>query len=194
VSTYNLGDSGWMHLRLGAGNVFGSQGHRALWGLISQSDEQTHFFNCPFQLGTDSGDLASDGAVKDVGVLPGDMLLLSTDGLFDNLFEHEIAAHLSQINAEACMAVVEAAREGRVTAKGLLDAADMKTFSEFQACKTSLGVAASTLAVQAQIAGSNTQRKSPFSVGANKHGYSFQGGKLDDVAVVLALVLPPVSA
>jgi len=72
----NLGDSGFMVIR----------------GLdiIYRSKEQQHAFNSPYQLGTGSTDRPEHATVTEVNVLPGDLVILGSDGLFDNLYDDEI--------------------------------------------------------------------------------------------------------
>jgi protein phosphatase PTC7 len=82
----NLGDSGFMISRNGS--------------VAFISPQQQHEFNFPFQIG--SPDSMSDSPTKadmhTVEVLPGDILIAATDGLFDNVFPEEAAAmvHLSK--------------------------------------------------------------------------------------------------
>ncbi|KAH8286681.1 hypothetical protein KR018_009969 [Drosophila ironensis] len=82
LHTANLGDSGFMLVRHGA--------------VVFRSMEQQHQFNSPFQLAippegqestvfSDSPDRAN---LTDFQTQPGDVLLLATDGVFDNVPEH----------------------------------------------------------------------------------------------------------
>jgi len=72
----NLGDSAFMVVR----------------GLdiIFRSREQQHAFNSPYQLGTGSADRPEHAQVTEVDVQPGDLVVLGSDGLFDNLYDDEI--------------------------------------------------------------------------------------------------------
>ncbi len=76
----NLGDSGYRLLRGGA--------------LAAASLPQQHEFDCPYQLGCakfiSNNDTAAMGAETDVALQEGDLLLLASDGLFDNMEEHEL--------------------------------------------------------------------------------------------------------
>ena len=84
LSAANLGDSGFIVLRR-LPNASAKE-----WGLYFQTTEQVHFFNCPFQLGTNSKDSPSDAQSFKIPVEQGDIIVLATDGLFDNLFVHDI--------------------------------------------------------------------------------------------------------
>lgn len=59
--------------------------------VLFKTKEQWHWFDCPRQLGTNSPDTPRGNAVVDVveiGV--GDVVLAMSDGVIDNLWEHEI--------------------------------------------------------------------------------------------------------
>jgi protein phosphatase PTC7 len=59
--------------------------------IIYKSEEQWHWFDCPRQLGTNSPDTPKDNAVTEtVDIEVGDVVLAMTDGVIDNLWEHEI--------------------------------------------------------------------------------------------------------
>ena len=51
-----------------------------------------HYFNCPYQLGSHSGDDPSDSLRQMCKVMVGDVWVCGIDGLFDNLFDSEILA------------------------------------------------------------------------------------------------------
>ncbi|KAG9455352.1 hypothetical protein H6P81_008256 [Aristolochia fimbriata] len=75
----NLGDSGFLVVRDGC--------------TIFRSPAQQHDFNFTYQLacGNDS-DLPSSGQVFTIPVVPGDVIIAGTDGLFDNLYNNEVTA------------------------------------------------------------------------------------------------------
>ncbi|OMO84300.1 phosphatase 2C (PP2C)-like protein [Corchorus olitorius] len=96
IHAINLGDSGFIVVRDGC--------------TVFQSPVQQHGFNFTYQLESgDTGDLPSSGQVFRIPVLPGDVIVAGTDGLFDNLYNNEVTA-----------VVVQAQRSGfspEVTAK-----------------------------------------------------------------------------
>jgi len=60
--------------------------------FVYKSTEQWHWFDCPYQLGTNSLDTPAANAVVDkVELEEGDIVILATDGLPDNLWDTEIA-------------------------------------------------------------------------------------------------------
>jgi len=89
--TANLGDSGLLIVRKGE--------------VVHRTEEQQHYFNTPFQLSvaptvlegvvlSDSPDSADQSSF---GVKEGDIILVGTDGLFDNMSEEMILSHLSKV-------------------------------------------------------------------------------------------------
>ncbi|GJQ08676.1 hypothetical protein GpartN1_g467.t1 [Galdieria partita] len=67
--------------------------------LIFKTVEQQHYFNCPYQLGTDSNDTLHMGQKIDIPLRVGDILVLGTDGLFDNLFDEDIKLAVERTKA-----------------------------------------------------------------------------------------------
>lgn len=81
----NLGDSQVMVIR------------PSTRSMVFKSTEQWHWFDCPRQLGTNSPDTPNTCAVVDeVAILEGDVVLAMSDGVIDNLWEHEIVEKVSE--------------------------------------------------------------------------------------------------
>ncbi|GJM85605.1 hypothetical protein PR202_ga02073 [Eleusine coracana subsp. coracana] len=58
--------------------------------VVRRSRQQQHRFNCPYQLRSTGGDGVGDAAVGEMQVAEGDVVVVGTDGLFDNVFDHEL--------------------------------------------------------------------------------------------------------
>ncbi|XP_074039512.1 protein phosphatase PTC7 homolog isoform X1 [Leptinotarsa decemlineata] len=94
--TANIGDSGVMVVRRGK--------------VIHKSEEQQHYFNTPFQLslpppGYQQEVLSDqpDSAITDnFPVEDGDVILVATDGVFDNLPQSLILNELVKVQGERC--------------------------------------------------------------------------------------------
>ncbi|GJN21650.1 hypothetical protein PR202_gb09148 [Eleusine coracana subsp. coracana] len=71
-----IGDSGFAVLRAGK--------------MVHRSKAQQSCFNCPFQLCTFGGNRLADADVGEAPVAEGDVVVLGTDGLFDNVFDVEL--------------------------------------------------------------------------------------------------------
>ena len=77
LNSVNVGDSGFIILRV---------------SQVIQSRQITiHSFNFPFQLGQGSPDQPEDGVVVGIKLKPEDIIVMATDGLWDNLFEEQVA-------------------------------------------------------------------------------------------------------
>ncbi|KAG0175504.1 hypothetical protein DFQ28_000073 [Apophysomyces sp. BC1034] len=136
--------------------------------FIFRSEEQQHSFNYPYQLGTASFDAPTDAQQFTIKVEEGDIVILASDGLFDNLYDDEI------------MEEVQKCVQHRVTDQS----ADQATSS------TSVSQAISdALAFRAKIVSEDPDNpSSPFQVRAMHEGLYYQGGKLDDITVLVAIV------
>ena len=103
LRTLNVGDSGFRVLRAERGAAAAAAAAvapsvaapAAALEVVHRSAEQQHYFNCPLQLGTGSRDRPEHGARELLEVRDGDLILMATDGVFDNLFDDEIAALLA---------------------------------------------------------------------------------------------------
>lgn len=85
LNVSNLGDSGFVLVRNGK--------------VEFQSPQQQHGFNFPFQLGSagTQSDLPNVAMRFEVPVQLGDIVVVGTDGLFDNVFSDEIATIVNQV-------------------------------------------------------------------------------------------------
>lgn len=63
--------------------------------VLYKTTEQWHWFDCPRQLGTNSPDTPRDNAVTDtVEIQENDVVLAMSDGVIDNLWQHEIVTNV----------------------------------------------------------------------------------------------------
>ncbi|OQR81633.1 phosphatase 2C 55-like [Thraustotheca clavata] len=145
----NLGDSGFLHCR--------QQDKK--WDVIFESPPQCHYFNCPLQLGMDSRDQPKHADLTQHTVEKNDLIIVATDGVFDNLFTEELIQlldHISEVHPPA--------------------PDNMQLYADIIA------------EVTQKVAASET-RRTPFAVSARHAGYtSTTGGKMDDITVITALV------
>ncbi|KAL8172161.1 hypothetical protein V2J09_023965 [Rumex salicifolius] len=139
----SIGDSGFMILRKGR-NIYKS--------IIKQRR-----FNAPCHLGNGGRFTppceAIEGKIK---VIPGDIIVAATDGLFDNMFEREIERTVKKIRAQG---------------------ANPQNVAE-------------TLVKLALYNSMDECFESPFSKAADEAGQEHQGGKRDDITVVVGFIQP----
>jgi len=138
----NLGDSGFLVVRDGS--------------LLHRQAEQQHGFNFPFQLGTGSTDGPDDAECVELQLQEGDVVVVATDGVLDNLFAEEIVAIV---------------REGMSLKKTEAEVATR--IAQLSSAKANL-----------------SSGRTPFAVNARQAGFSYSGGKLDDITVVVGFVVP----
>jgi protein phosphatase PTC7 len=59
--------------------------------VAGKSREISHYFECPYQLSVDSPDRPKDGTKWNVELLKGDIILMASDGVFDNMSDEDVA-------------------------------------------------------------------------------------------------------
>ena len=136
---------------------------------IFRSEEQQHSFNFPFQLGTSSPDRPKDAQSFTVAVEKGDIIIMGSDGLFDNLFDREI---LSIVKSQL----------STFTLPGSGNKPPRMLSIEPQKISDALAERAKA------VSNSKLNVDSPFQVRAVSEGLYYQGGKADDISVIVAIV------
>ncbi|KAG0183067.1 hypothetical protein DFQ28_004649 [Apophysomyces sp. BC1034] len=138
-------------------------------GYVFRSEEQQHSFNFPYQLGTRSRDKPKHAQTFNINVEKNDIIVMGSDGLFDNLFDKEILTMVqSHVAANTLPGV--AGRPARLL-----------NFDP--------QVLANALATEAQAVSENHRHlDSPFQRKAMNEGLYYQGGKADDISVIVAIV------
>ncbi|WWC63571.1 uncharacterized protein I303_106175 [Kwoniella dejecticola CBS 10117] len=177
ASFVNLGDSGYAIMRNDK--------------IVHISEAQTHFFNCPFQLSKIPKDMQQNGVVHDTPALAdtqtfevkvGDVIILFTDGLSDNL----PLSHIPRLSSQLTK---------------LLDSPNNAHLSESERDSEFARLFADILVGYSRNAmkrtgneddgnGSGKGWKTPFELEASKKApqFGFKGGKLDDITVITAVV------
>ncbi|RDL38314.1 Protein serine phosphatase 2C [Venustampulla echinocandica] len=185
----NLGDSGFVQLRLNA--------------VHDYSEPQTHAFNTPYQLsivpkkilaqvaafgGTQLCDFPKDANVSQHALRHGDVLVFATDGVWDNLSRHEILKIVSKIMIGANAWVH--------TENGIGVGTDLHNFTmpdDGKDATEDIPSLQSFLAVgitnEAKAASMNTKLDGPFAREVQREFpyEKWQGGKVDDICVVVAI-------
>ncbi|KAL1936149.1 hypothetical protein VTP01DRAFT_283 [Rhizomucor pusillus] len=134
---------------------------------IFRSEEQQHSFNFPYQLGTASFDSPGDAQQFTVKIEEGDIVVLATDGLFDNLYDDEILEEVQQ-----CL------QNNRVTPQD--DPSSVASVPQ---------LISDALARRAkEVSEDPANPSSPFQVRAMHEGLYYQGGKADDISVLVAII------
>lgn len=167
IGVSNLGDSGYMLLRKAAHGMT----------VVHRSEEQQHSWNCPYQLTRLppvllkrfpklSLDTAADSDTYSASIREGDLILMFSDGLRDNLHEREVLHIVDRALSPAFA--------------DLLSLPDQCTPPE---------IIARALALAAQERSMDPTAKVPFVEYSRRHGFDCLGGKQDDITVVAAWVV-----
>ncbi|KAI6246801.1 Protein phosphatase PTC7 fig [Erysiphe necator] len=188
----NLGDSGYVLLR---------SNH-----VHSHSIPQTHSFNTPFQLSIvpreiilqtslfgsahfqDAPEMAN---ITENNLMHGDVLIIGSDGLWDNLFYSDILKIVSQAMLRA-QAWEFSSSSGFNVGKNLT--AKVQNYPEEVNRQTRPQSLHRTIAInitsEAKAASINKTRDGPFSREVKKKlpNMYFRGGKTDDICVIVAIV------
>lgn len=76
--------------------------------VVTRSKDIVHYFDCPYQLAYESPDRPRDGTKLNVEVRPGDVVLMASDGVFDNLSENELVRVLDDTRPKKPFALAKA--------------------------------------------------------------------------------------
>ncbi|WRT68656.1 uncharacterized protein IL334_005635 [Kwoniella shivajii] len=169
-SFVNLGDSGYVIMNKDQ--------------IKYVSKPQTHFFNCPRQLSKIPSDMRQDGMihdtpdhaeVKNFELEVGDVVILFTDGLSDNLpIEHLplLSSSLTQLLNSPLNSHLSNSEKDDEYSRLLADI--LVGYGRMAMTRT----------------GDEEGWKTPFEIEASKKApkYGFKGGKIDDITVMTAVV------
>jgi len=185
LSYSNLGDCGLMVLRHIDSETAGYMRDRNVPRHLRNNDlriaylsqQQLRSFNLPYQLGFSNipehpgaFENPMDADTASIPVLPGDIVLLATDGLFDNLDLNEIVAEIS------------AWENKYIKSNGIDLSLPHPKADEY------LNLLAKDLCLKARTLSLDTKRDSPFALLAKENDIMWGGGMPDDTSIVVARV------
>ncbi|KAJ2506308.1 hypothetical protein H4217_009051 [Coemansia sp. RSA 1939] len=186
----NLGDCGLTVVRQG--------------DMVFRTEEQQHSFNYPYQLSTEPhSDAASDAQVFRLKIQKGDIVIVGSDGVFDNLFDEDILEEVShhlppvmradgppELKYSSDSLWYESQQHGANDAlsppKPSVAAAPKFSLPQFHIDPKAISLA---IARRAKLVSEDARyTESPFQMRAMQEGLYYQGGKRDDITVVVAVV------
>ena len=166
IEVANLGDSGLRVIRNGS--------------VVFSTRPQEHQFNMPFQLASPAvlkeTDTAADADKYSFKVQEGDVVILATDGLYDNLWEEQICNQVTSFKGNGASFKPNAA-DVQSLARSLASAAHSAA-SEGSTTRTPWSVESAARATEG--AGG--------WAGVFSRIFPTGGGKMDDVTVIVAVV------
>jgi len=185
----NLGDSGFLQLRLGTVHHY--------------SNPQTHAFNTPYQLSLTPPEILAQAKV--FGGLPlndnpdradladhmlrhGDVLVLATDGVWDNLHSQDILGIVSSL-MRAFGAWRRTPDQGYIVSDTIGDLTNPSRAPQLKLPGSLQWVLAAALVAEAKAASISQKRDGPFAKAMHKE-YPYEpwhGGKVDDIAVLVVI-------
>ncbi|KAJ4987358.1 protein phosphatase 2C 80 [Stagonosporopsis vannaccii] len=147
--------------------------------VLFRTEEQWHWFDCPRQLGTNSPDTPEGNAVLDeIEILEDDVVIAMTDGVVDNLWEHEVVTNV-------CESMEKWRSEGVKEAEGR-EVGEKGKDEQEQSYADGMRFVAQRLVNAAREIAEDPFAESPYMEKAIDEGLSIEGGKLDDISVVAA--------
>ena len=157
--THLVGDCGLIYVRNGE--------------CVFRTEEQQQGFNCPYQLPSNR---VSDGRGQIIdGVSHNDLVILGSDGLFDNVPTATIVDIVKRVFPELSSSSPAVAAADGSAADATAKKAD---------------ALAAAIAHAALKNSRDRTFNSPFAINARKAGYRFAGGKEDDITVVVGVLTP----
>ena len=191
VDLANLGDSGFLQLRLGA--------------VQQYSNPQTHAFNTPYQLsiipptvlaqsrifgGTPLSDLPKDASIADHILQHGDVLVLATDGVWDNLNSQDVLNVISR-QMLSLGAWANDPVDGITVTHKITTAVKPGGIGAGEGGHTLQGALACAVTGEAKLASLNNKRDGPFAREVQRYypEEGYHGGKVDDICVVVLVAL-----
>lgn len=185
----NLGDSGFLQLRLGAVHHY--------------SNPQTHAFNTPYQLSITPPHILARAAIFGGAPLAdqpdkaelahhmlrhGDVLILATDGVWDNLNSQDV---LSVVSAQMRKhhAWKRTPTEGFTVADKLAALTEPGGLGDGKPQQTLQGAIAAAVAGETKTQSMNARRDGPFAKEVQRFypEDNFHGGKADDICVIVLI-------
>ncbi|TGZ84394.1 hypothetical protein EX30DRAFT_393897 [Ascodesmis nigricans] len=136
--------------------------------FLLRTREQWHWFDCPRQLGTNSPDTPTkDAVLESVDIQDGDIVILASDGLVDNIWDEEILAIIRDVLAVPEAEVRETIGEGGDRGR--------------------MALLADRLVEAARVVAVDPCAESPYMERSIEEGVGIEGGKFDDISVVTAV-------
>ncbi|KAG8814163.1 hypothetical protein FRC17_001271 [Serendipita sp. 399] len=162
--------------------------------IIYRSEEMQHRFNYPLQLGPLSPTTPQQHAHSiTLPVQEHDVIILSTDGMSDNLWDEDVIEQLSRFAGPSLFTPPSSPGHPAHAGGTSITSSTLRTALLPTTLSHSLCSRARTISENGSRSGSDDSAltETPFSRRAKQEGIDFEGGKPDDISVVVAVVSKP---
>lgn len=156
------------------------------------TEEQAHQLDYPYQLGTGSKDTPKDGVRLLIPVERGDMLVMGTDGVFDNVYPNRIAElvwpPVEKVFREHGFYAAVGTEETAVTPLVSYEKTRNLRTLLVDEVMAALDVGANAVMVDATTVANDVHCDSPYASKCIEQGVLFEGGKPDDMTLLVSVV------
>lgn len=161
--------------------------------IVYLTEEQSHALDYPFQLGTGSADTPKDGVRHLIPVEKGDLVVMGSDGVFDNLYPEQILSAmwppLEVVYRQHGYVKLPGDQPGRAEAMLLAHgrSRNLRTLL-VDDIMAALKTGSETVMRDAAAVANDVHCNSPYASKCIEQGALFEGGKPDDMTLVVSVI------
>ncbi|WWC57761.1 uncharacterized protein I303_100296 [Kwoniella dejecticola CBS 10117] len=156
--------------------------------VVFRTQEMQHAFNFPLQVGTHSRDEPMKDAQRyDVGVKKGDVVILGSDGLMDNLFDEEILEIVLQFTSSSSSSSDSTSDQAQLPTPPSTPPSEVESRASISLPFSPQQVS-EALCKKARSISELVTATTPFMCKAIEEGIDFVGGKKDDISVLVGVI------
>ncbi|TPP46074.1 hypothetical protein CGC20_32790 [Leishmania donovani] len=157
------------------------------------TEEQAHQLDYPYQLGTGSNDTPKDGVRLLIPVEKGDVVVMGTDGVFDNLYPNRIAEliwpHLERVFCQhGYLQALGGAATAKASANSVSYVKNRNLRTLLDDIMAALDMSANAVMVDAIAVSRDVRCDSPYASKCIENGALFEGGKPDDMTLLISVI------
>lgn len=155
--------------------------------IIYVTEEQQHDLDYPYQLGIGSKDTPSDGVRLLIPVLKGDIVIMGSDGIFDNAYPKHIASvvweRLAPVYKEYAYPGVDSSTGAHSAVQSLNRKNKLvdEMMQALEMCAEKILSIATTFSL-------DIRSDTPYASRCIEGGALYEGGKPDDMTVLIAVI------
>lgn len=172
---------------------------------ILETSHQHHDISTPFQVGTASKDHPDDAQKYNIQLQPRDIIVIGSDGIFDNIYPREVVATINARTAEIVnsmsltieMNSLQRPNENHpnkadelhlINVIELMNHRKISALTDDDRDLLALHVASLQCLRQATLNSVDPRCDTPYATACLEGGAYYEGGKLDDMTLIVAMV------